>query len=66
MVLALACPVTLPLSGQEMMARSLSPSPESDTTSHSSVESVIEQEALKQSSHKNGRIMFLFSSIVIH
>ena len=60
MVVALACPITLPL------ARPVSPGPESDTTSHSSVESVIEQEALKQSSHKNGRIMFLFSSIVIH
>ena len=62
MVLALACPVTLPLG----RSPPLSPSQESDTTSHSSVESVIEQEALKQSSHKNGRIMFLFSSIVIH
>ena len=44
MVVALACPVTLPLSGQDLMAPSLSPAPESDTASHSSVESVLEQE----------------------
>ena len=52
MVLALACPVTLPLS------RSLSPAPGSDTTSHSSVESVLEQEVARRSSDKHGRIMF--------
>merc|ERR1719433_912870 len=47
MVLALACPVTLPLS------RSLSPAPGSDTTSHSSVESVLEQEVARRSSDKH-------------
>ena len=60
MVVALACPISLP------MARSLSPGPESDTTSDSSVESVVEQEVLKQSAHRNGRIMFFLSAMIVH
>ena len=60
MVLALACPVTLPL------VRSVSPGPESNTTSDSeTVESVLEAEVLKQSSHRNGRIMFFLSAVIV-
>ena len=66
MVVALACPVTLPLSGQDLMAPSLSPAPESDTASHSSVESVLEQEVRGRSFHNNGRIRFSSVALTNH
>ena len=64
MVLALACPVTLPLG----RSPPLSPSQESDTTSHSSVESVLEQEVRQRgrgSCHTNGRSQIPLTNLEI-